>query len=216
MNNAVSRVSATLSHASHILLKGVPTTATSGDLRRAVMLAGVQGITEVSLIYRRFAPTGEALLTMAVPDYAQDALRAANKITFTGSEEISASLTIDSRFSRQRSRGVQGRADALNRGLLGSGPSAGFPSRKTVTVSGVPGRATVHNIRQLVQEFQLADDETNSVLQAPLPENKFSMYTRFVVVLASESEAQRLVRKFHLTPFKNQTTLKYMTAAVIY
>lgn len=35
-----------LNQASHILLRGVPTTATSGDLRRAVMLAGVKGVTE--------------------------------------------------------------------------------------------------------------------------------------------------------------------------
>jgi len=212
----VLRRAARLSKASHILLKGVPTTATSGDLRRAVMLAGVQGITEVSLIYQHFAPTGQAVLTVAVPDYTRDALRAAKNITFTGCEEINASLTIDSRFFRQRSRGVQGRADALNRGLLGSGASAGFPSGRTVTISGVPGKVTVKNIRQLVQEFQLADDETNSVLQAPLLETKFSMYARFIIVLASESEAQRLVRKFHLTPFKNLASSQLMTAAVIY
>jgi hypothetical protein len=105
---------------------------------------------------------------MSVPDYARDALRAAKNITFTGHEEISASLTTDPRFFRQRFRGVQGRADALNRGLLGSGPSAGFPSRRTVTISGVPGKVAVQNIRQLVEGFQLADDEVNSVLQAPL------------------------------------------------
>ena len=122
----------------------------------------------MSLIYQRFAPTGQAVLTMALPDYARDALRAAKNITFTGREEIRASLTIDSRFFRKRSRGVQGRADALNRGLLGSGPSAGFPNGRTVTISGVPGRVTVENIRQLVREFKLADDEINSVLQAPL------------------------------------------------
>lgn len=105
---------------------------------------------------------------MAVPDFARDALNAAKKITFTGREEISASLTIDSRFLPHRSRGVQGRADALNRGLLGSGPSAGFPSGKTVTITGVPGRVTLYTFRSLVQGFHLADDEINCVLQAPL------------------------------------------------
>lgn len=105
---------------------------------------------------------------MAVPDYARDALRAAKDITFTGSEEITASLTTDPRFLRQRSRGVKGRADALNRGLLGSGPSAGFPSGRTVTITGVPGKVTAQNIRLLVEGFQLADNEMNSVLQVPL------------------------------------------------
>ena len=122
----------------------------------------------VSLIYRRFAPTGQAVLTLAVPDFAQDAVRSAKNITFTGFEKISASLTTNPRFLRQRSRGVQGRADALNRGLLGSGPSAGFQSGRTVTITGVPGRVSINLIRQLIKGFQLANDEMNSVLQAPL------------------------------------------------
>jgi hypothetical protein len=122
----------------------------------------------VSLVYHRFAPTGQAVLTLAVPDHARDALRSAKNITFTGFEEISASLTTDSRFLRQRFRGVQGRADALNRGLLGSGPSAGFQSGKTVTITGIPGKVSVQYIRQLLKGFQLADDEMNSVLQVPM------------------------------------------------
>lgn len=105
---------------------------------------------------------------MSAPDYTRDALREAKNITFTGCEEIIASPTTEARFLRQRFRGVQGRADALNRGLLGTGPSAGFPPRKTVTITGIPGKATVQNIRHLIEGFQLADDETNSVLQAPL------------------------------------------------
>jgi hypothetical protein len=104
----------------------------------------------------------------------------------------------------------------LNRGLLGSGPSAGFPIGKTVTITGIRGKATVQNIKHLVEGFQLADDETNSVLQAPLPEHKFSMYARFVVLLASQSEAERFVRKFHLTPFRGQESSQPMTVTVIY
>ena len=38
-----------MNKASHILLRGVPITATSGDLRRAVMLAGVLGVTHGGL-----------------------------------------------------------------------------------------------------------------------------------------------------------------------
>ena len=105
---------------------------------------------------------------MAVPDFARDALNAAKKITFTGREEISASLTIDSRFLPHRSRGVQGRADALNRGILDYGPSAGFPPGRTVTITGLPGRSGVQHIIPLTQGFQLEGDETNSVLQVPL------------------------------------------------
>ena len=35
--------------ASHILLRGVPLSATSGDLRRAVLLAGLLGVTQGEL-----------------------------------------------------------------------------------------------------------------------------------------------------------------------
>lgn len=38
-----------ITQASHILLNGLPKTATSGDLRRAVTLADVQGVTEGGL-----------------------------------------------------------------------------------------------------------------------------------------------------------------------
>ena len=106
---------------------------------------------------------------MAAPDFTRDALRLAKKITFMGCEEIYASTTTDIQFSwEKRFRGVKGRADALNRGLLGSGPSAGFPPGRTVSIVGIPGRATVQSFRPLVEGFQLADDEENSVMQVPL------------------------------------------------
>lgn len=121
----------------------------------------------VSLVYRRFLPLGQALLTLSDPEFTRDAVRAAQNITFTGCEEIRASATAD-QYSGQRYRGIKGRADALKRGLLGSGPSAGFPAGRTVTITGIPGRVSIQNFRLLVQGFQLADDEENCVLQVPL------------------------------------------------
>ena len=46
-----------IEQASHILLRGLPATATSGDVRRAVMLAGVLGVTdsELGCISNRFS-----------------------------------------------------------------------------------------------------------------------------------------------------------------
>ena len=123
----------------------------------------------VSLIYKRFAPSGSGILTLSTPDLVRDTLRAAKKITFTGCEEITATLSTDPKFSRERFRGVKGRADALNRGLRGFGPSAGFPNGRTVTVTGFPGKnMTVEKFIPYVRGFQLANDETNSVLHAPL------------------------------------------------
>jgi len=208
---------------SHLLIRGLPITATSGDLRRAVMLAGVVGVTDVSLVYKRFLPTGQGILTLSGPDLLREALSAAKKITFTGREEIIASITLDPRLtSKDRQRGVKGRADALNRALIGFGPSAGFPVGRTVTVVGFPGKTSLRNFMPFVKGFQLALDETKSVVQAPIPSRTvFSMFSRFVVMLASESEAQRLVRKLHRTqspypPYTSQREDRYLMATVIY
>lgn len=123
----------------------------------------------VSLVYKRFKPTGQGVLTFSTPDLMQNSLPAAKKITFTGREEIFASITVDPFLTAgQRLRGVKGRTDASNRGLLGNGPSAGFPPGKTVTVVGFPGKMTLKQFMPHVNGFQLALDETKSVMQAPL------------------------------------------------
>jgi hypothetical protein len=146
-----------------------------------------------------------------------DSFEAAKKITL-GREEITASITVDPQLSTgQRVRGVKGRADALNRGLLGNGPSAGFPSGTTVTVVGLPGKTTVENFMKLLRGFQLALDGTKSVILVPLAPYIFTLYSRFVVMLASESEAQRLVRKIHLTPSHTRwRQIRNITATVLY
>lgn len=109
------------------------------------------------------------MLTFSTPDLLRNALPAAKKITFTGREEIFASITVDPLLSTgQRLRGVKGRTDALNRGLLGCGPSGGFPAGRTVTVVGFPGKMSLQNFMRYVQGFQLASDEAKSVVQSPM------------------------------------------------
>lgn len=100
----------------------------------------------------------------------RNAFPAAKEITFTGSEKITAVITSDPAIrTRQRLRGIKGRADALNRGLLGFGPSAGgFPAGKTVTVVGFPGKSPIEKVLHYVRGFRLAGDEQNSVIQVPL------------------------------------------------
>jgi len=180
------------------------------------MVAGLRGVTDVSLVYKRYQPTGKGLLTFSTPENLREALQAAKKITFTGREKITASITVDPQLSTgQRLRGVRGRADASHRGLLGSGPSAGFPAGRTVTVVGFPGKMTVEKFLPLVKGFQLALDK-KSVVQVPLSKQMFTMFARFVVMLASESEAQRLVRKIHCTPFYFGRVTRNVKATVIY
>jgi hypothetical protein len=123
----------------------------------------------VSLVYKNFQPTGQGVLTFSAPDNLHDSLEAAKKITL-GREEIIASITVDPFLSTgQRFRGVKGRADALNRGLLGNGPSAGFPAGRTVTVVGFPGKTNVESfMSSYLRGFQLALDETKSVILVPV------------------------------------------------
>ncbi|KAF8162936.1 hypothetical protein B0H34DRAFT_693481 [Crassisporium funariophilum] len=210
------RTAAAFPNATHILLNGVTRTATRGDVRRAVMAAGMKGVADVSILYQHFRPAGKALLTMSLPDYTRDAIRDAERLTMGDNHGITAEPTADPRFMPQRHRGVKGRADATNRGMLGSGPSAGFVSGKTVTLYGLPGKALKRDVSRMVQGFELAGTEETSVLQAPIPERKFSMYSRFVVLLASESEAERLVRKLHLTPYKGIESAPIVHAEIIH
>ena len=153
------------------------------------MLAGLQGVTHgelastsnlvnlilfslaVSVDYNKFQPSGQGILAFSAPDYMRLALQETKKITFTGSEKITSSVTTDPlRINMRRLRGAKGRVEALNRGLLGMGASAGFPAGKTVTVVGFPGKWTVDTFMPYLQGFQLARNqaETDSVLQVPL------------------------------------------------
>jgi hypothetical protein len=110
-------------------------------------------------------PTGNAVLSFAGTGPDLPAVLASKKITFSGSEKISTAVFYD-REVPGRLRGVKGRHDALNRGLCGDGASAGFPIGTTVTVTGLPGRMTIHMFKRYLQGFQLAN-ETNSVMLAP-------------------------------------------------
>lgn len=104
----------------------------------------------------------------------------------------------------------------MRRGFEGSGPSALFPPGKTVTVSGLRGKTPLYKFLEMIRGFQLEDDQETSVLEVAVPEKDFTMYKRYVVVLASESEAQRLVRKLHRTPIVTAISDHCMTASVIY
>jgi len=195
------RAALALRDATHILLRGLPMTITAQDVRRHVAEANLKGVSEVSLYYKHFRPTGKAILTMALPDYTRDAIRDAEQILIPGCK-ILAEPVVDLPGLGIRSEPSKGdpRSDPE---LLGTGPSAGVPERRTVTLHGLRGKSTVGHVMPLLKGFRLSREEKYPVQHAPLPERKFSLVSRFVIYLDSESEAQKFIRKFHMTRYKN-------------
>jgi len=48
------------------------------------------------------------------------------------------------------------------------------------------------------------------------PEKKFSLYSRFTIQVETESEAHRIVRKFHMTDFQKVESAPPIRAEIIY
>ncbi|KAF9533454.1 hypothetical protein CPB83DRAFT_902843 [Crepidotus variabilis] len=168
----------------HILLRNLPRTSTPGDVRRALLRDGVQGVEKIEINYSHFRPTGKALLTM------------------TTSKNSLSALTYFDRHGI-RLAGVPVHAEAvynttsalvMGSGLEGDGPTAGHESGKTVTLSGLSGKKRLKDIWDMLEGF-----DVKQVLFSRLPPNKFSLFSRWIVKVNSESEAHRIVRKFHMT-----------------
>ena len=120
-----------------------------------------------------------------------------------------------------RIRGAKGRIEAAQRGIVaGDGPNGGITSNnKSVVLYGLPGKMTVEALTYYLKSFKLADPapESKEIVKMDLyvhvrsacfttvlipyisPPGHQSLTSRFLVRLASSSEAHRLVRKLHET-----------------
>lgn len=162
---------------------------------------------------------------MALPDYSGDAVREAKTFVFPGCK-IEAELIVN-----VRGYGIDTGGPASSK-IIGTGPSASSPERRTVTIYGFPGKASVTQVARLLEGFRVAKDVPYPVEAPPLyafffrprtslikdllrPEKKFSLVSRFLVYFESESEAQRFVRKYHMTRHKSNNGL-FLKAAIIY
>ncbi|KAF5386888.1 hypothetical protein D9615_001895 [Tricholomella constricta] len=189
-----------------IALTGVPNLTTPGDIRRAI--AGkLQGVADVELDYFRFRPTGRAFITLTRHEFLRDNLRELGKLTLCGIPIKSAAVNSKDVDGRQRTRGSKGRAEAIARGAIqGTGPRGQFPNaERNVVMWGLPGRLESNELEAALHGFKLARSAKGqaTIVKIPLPEDRFSMYSRFLVTMASVSEARRLVRNFHLTEWVN-------------
>ncbi|KAG5639524.1 hypothetical protein H0H81_000669 [Sphagnurus paluster] len=185
-----------------ITLTGVPTLTAPGDIRRAVG-EKLKGLEDIQIDYNRFQPTGRAFITCTRPEFQRDNLRALEKLTLCGLP-VRANPSLDlSTEGRPRTRGNKGRAEAAARGAIrGTGPKGNFPNtERNVLLWGLPGKMEASEVEKLfLQDFKLARTKGQpTIVKVPIPEDRFTLFSRFLVTMASVSEARRLVRHLHMT-----------------
>ncbi|KAI0928481.1 hypothetical protein AcW1_005717 [Taiwanofungus camphoratus] len=195
------------SSTTHIVLRNLPRSALPSDIRRLIANAKVENVADVALDYRRFGPTGKAWIELTNPNFVNRASRALNGGMVGGNliEATPAKPFVEA--SHHRVRGVKGRLEAAERGLItGNGPAGGVKdSARGVVIWGLPGKMTPDSLKDYLKNFKLAGLEAGKVpiiklevADAP----KFALRSRHYVCLASVSEAHRLVRKLHMTFYR--------------
>ncbi|TFK72193.1 hypothetical protein BDN72DRAFT_816400 [Pluteus cervinus] len=188
--------------ARHIELKGLPRTATPADIKRAITRINLKGVSDVAIDYYYFTPTERALLTLSNPKYMEENLQALKDFEICG-HPIESKVKVIEGLIPQRQRGVKGRKEAAQRGFLtGNGPHAGLPDRqRNVTLWGFPGKIDVEAITPLLDDFGVARNEAGepNVVKIQPPQGAFTMVSRFLVTLSTETEAHRMVRQLHFT-----------------
>lgn len=197
-------MSGILQHAKHIELSNVPLTAMPSDIRRAIARVGLQGVSDVAIDYHRFSPIGRALISLTDPALLRNDLRLLEKFTIAGTPVYATPRFIEERH--HRTRGEKGRAEAAERGIgSGDGPHAGLLQNleKTTVVWGFPGKMSPKMVDSILKDFRVVRTKQDlpRIVKVPLPDDAFSMVSRFVITLDSVSEAYRLVRQFHMTHY---------------
>ncbi|KAJ6547425.1 hypothetical protein B0H19DRAFT_1165565 [Mycena capillaripes] len=194
-----------LQRATHIQLSNVPPTATPADLRRLIARGQVQGVEDVAIDYFRLAPTGRAYLKLAHPDFLLPNLDALERVTISGLHPVAEPSNREPK-------------SAMSARLEGNGLSSELDSNgKNVVLWGIPKALGPEMVDPLLAGFSVPPGEPY-IFKMPATTQGFTMTGRFLVRLASVSEAHRLVRKLHMTHFnpdKNGT--KYtLRARIIY
>ncbi|KAI0690573.1 hypothetical protein BC835DRAFT_171861 [Cytidiella melzeri] len=191
-----------LSYTRHIQLHNVPKSALPADIWRLCSRAKLENVETVDIDYQYLRPTGRAWLTLTDPSYTERTMRKFHDGIYIGASRLQPSK--DARQSAEfltRARGERGRMQAAGRGALGSGPSARVSgNEKNVALSGFPEYTQVEWVKDFLKSFKLSNTVGKEVLKMPmLTKESFNSCTRFLIRLASSSEAHRLVRKLHET-----------------
>lgn len=185
----------------HIALVGLPHLTSSADIRRAIV-GKLHGVADVELDYYRFRPSGKALITLTRHEFLRDNLRALEKLTLCGIP-VKAQAIDFQEGGLPRSRGSKGRAEASARGAIqGNGPRGNFPNtERNVVIWGLPGKLSTQELEDKLRGFTLARTQKGhaTIVKLEPPEDRFTMFSRFVITMTSVSEARRLVRQLHMT-----------------
>lgn len=115
-------------------------------------------ILEVALQYRHFRPTGKAILTMALPDFTRKAILQLENTRLLGVRPEAEPI-----LSPETFLGTPQNVNSLE--VTGDGPSAGVTPRRTVSLSGLPGRTGIETVHKLLQGFKLVNEKGQPAVQ---------------------------------------------------
>ncbi|KAF8590591.1 hypothetical protein K439DRAFT_1627841 [Ramaria rubella] len=206
-------------HRTTIVIRHIPRTALASDVRRLLAKHRVENVKNVYLDHNRFHPIGKAYITFIHPGHVEPAFALLRNAQISGFT-VDLATTGPLQDLPGRTRGADGRREAMNRGILtGNGPDAGVRDRgKSVVIWGLPGKLTSEGLREHLKEVRLAGsaDIKEDIVKIE-PDGRPSYTSRHYVRTLSISEAHRLVRHFHMTPYSRGGPVEYMMRArVVY
>ncbi|KAG6874059.1 hypothetical protein C0995_006916 [Termitomyces sp. Mi166 len=181
-----------------ITLYEVPRLITPSDIRRAI--AGkVEDVMNVQLDYKGFRPSGKVVITIGNTEHLAKSLRAIKSLTVCGME---------TRAVAQYGPDPTGVKRLANKSVDGNGLNGNYPNlERNVVLWGLPGKATIDNVATALSNFKTEKKYGKPVIvKLEKPEGKFTIFSRFVVTMASISEARRLARAWHMTPWNPNST----------
>ncbi|KAG6845732.1 hypothetical protein H0H87_004998 [Tephrocybe sp. NHM501043] len=187
-----------------ITLYGMSNLITRGDIRRAYG-DKLKGVMDVQIDYKAFRPSGKAIITMSRPEFVPGNLHSLKPFTVCGHELHAVAQYASEPSNAPRTRGIRGLTQAVERGIInGNGPDGSFANiERSVVLWGLPGKTTAEEVgRALLADFK--PEKKNGkpvVIKLERIDGKFTLFSRFVVTMSSVSEARRLARAWHLTPW---------------
>lgn len=112
----------------------------------------------VAVDYNRFTPTGSAWVYLTNSAFSRPAIQSINGSVLAGHEVSAHQAEDDTEDLPLRIRGVKGRAEAADRGIItGNGPSGGLlGGSSNVVLYGLPGKMSTEATGYYLKSFKLA------------------------------------------------------------
>ncbi|KAG5728351.1 hypothetical protein E4T56_gene19212 [Termitomyces sp. T112] len=177
-----------------ITLYDVPNLFTPGDIRRAIGDKIQEGVID----YKGFRPSGKAMINLEKTEQLGRALKALTPLYVCGIQVQPVPHYSSDPF-QDSGNGSR---------VTGNGPDGNYPNvERNVVLWGLPGRTSVTEVTAALSKFKTDEKKGKAVVvKLDKPDGQFTIFSRFIVTMASVSEARRLVRAWHMTPWKPQST----------